>query len=86
MGGGRGGKEAIGRMEGPGREGSFHNVLTRQGGWRGWVEDFCSVLPQGNCTGGGARQGRFISLCTVQAGRLEGLGRRVLLRTVQSPL
>ena len=32
------------RGGGAGREGSFHNVLSRRGGWRGRVTNFCSIL------------------------------------------
>ena len=38
------GREAIGPVEASGKEGSFHNVLSRRGGWRGQVEESCSVL------------------------------------------
>ena len=66
----------------------YHFLVTVQVGWlEGQVEgEGCTEEGRGrNWVGGGTRQGRFISLCTVQAGRLEGPGRRVLFLTFQSP-
>ena len=56
--GGRGGEDVIGQVE-------AHYVLFRRGGWRGRVEESCSVLFRVSCNwsadgpaGSGGRRGR----------------------------